>query len=397
MSGYTIIIPKDYTAGEWICSHELAHFLNEEGYGASVTTLGTGVGKTLFFGNSEGLSGNLYSLRDMHVSAGSAYGFEKATEILKSLIEQGELSEETQFSGDAAQDFAEPTVYTLKRSGDARVMYCNVFNALYKVDKINTPELTSGPIPLRHMMEKELFGAYLPDVLCLQEYSKWFRDGWEGSPSMTSYLEELGYVEAVVESPDGIPTCTPVFYLPDRLELVESGFHIYSGDYDDRSKSVTWARLRIKVSGKQFVAMSTHFMWNAPHKLTREQAIEIRKSNAREALALIDEIAKDSPVIFGGDLNCNTREEAWLSLAEGGLTYAKNIAGHFNTSRGWKSYAIYDSNLNVHVKVPIPPDGNGIDHVFVKGNIKVDTFMTVTDKFALLSTDHCPKFADIVL
>ena len=397
MSRYTIIIPKDYSAGEWIFSHELAHFMNEKGYTAFVTTMGTGVGSTLFFGNSEGLSGNLYSLRNMHLSAGSAYGFEKATEILKSLIEEGKLSEETQFSGDASEEFSEPTVYTLRRSGDARVMFCNVFNALYKVDKINTPELTSAPIPLRHMMEKELFGAYLPDVLCLQEYSKYFRDGWEGSPTMTSYLEQLGYAEAEVEPPDGIPTCTPVFYLPDRLELVESGFYIYSGDYGDRSKSVTWARFRIKVSGKQFVAMSTHFMWNAPHKLTREEAIEIRKSNAREALAIINEIAGEDSVIFGGDLNCNTREEAWLLLANGGLMYAKSIAEHSNASRGWKSHAIYDSNINVHVKVPIPPDGNGIDHVFVKGNMRVDTFMAVTDKFALLSTDHCPKFADIIL
>ena len=397
MNGYTIIIPKDYSAGEWICSHELAHFLNEKGYGASVTTLGTGVGRTLFFGNSERLSGNLYSVREGHVSAGSHYGYDKATEMLKTLIEEGTLPEDAQFSGDAAEDFADPTVYTLKRSGDARVMYCNVFNALYKVDKINTPELTSGPIPLRHMMESELFRAYLPDALCLQEYSKYFRDGWEGSPSMTSYLEELGYVEAVAKTPDDIPNNTPVFYLADRLELIECGFHLYSGEHGDKSKSVTWARLRIKASGKCFVAMSTHFMWNAPHKLTREQAVEIRNSNAKEALELIEEIASDEPVIFGGDLNCNTREEAWLSLAEGGLTYAKNIAEHFNTSRGWKSYAIYDSNLNVHVKVPVPPDGNGIDHVFVKGNIKVDTFMTVTDKFALLSTDHCPKFADIVL
>ena len=397
MSEYNIIIPKNYNASEWIYSYDLARFMTEKGHTAKVTTMGTGVGKTLFIGNSEGLGGNLYSMRDMHLSARSEYGFEKAVEQIKNLMETGALPEEMEFSGDAADSFEEPTVYTLKRSGDVRVMFCNVFNGLYKVDKINTPNLTSGPIPLRHMMEKELFGAYLPDVLCLQEYSQWFRDGWEGSPSMTSYLAELGYVEAVAKTPDGIPNHTPVFYLAERLELVECGFHLYSCEHGDKSKSVTWARLRIKTSGKQLIAMSTHFMWNAPHKLTLEQAYEIRRSNAREALELIGGFEDGIPVFFGGDLNCNSREESWLLLADGGLTYAKNAAERVNTSRGWKSYAIYDSDTNTHVKVPIPPDGNGIDHVFFKGDVKIDTFMTVTDRFALLSTDHCPKFADITL
>ena len=84
-------------------------------------------------------------------------------------------------------------------------------------------------------------------------------------------------------------------------------------------------------------------------------------------------------------------------LAQSGLTYAKDVATAANTSCGWKSYAIYDSDINVYVKISVPEDGNGLDHVFVRGNVEVDTFMTVTDRFALLSSDHCPKFVDVTL
>lgn len=245
------------------------------------------------------------------------------------------------------------------------------------------------------MMEKELFEAYLPDVLCLQEYQQWFREGWEGSPAMTSYLRKLGYEEAVVKTPDGITNATPVFYLTGKLELDECGFHLYSGDNDSGTKSITWARFTVKKSGKKFVAMSTHFMWNAGW-LTREQAIEQRKSNVCEALQIIDSLGK-FPILFGGDFNTNRASEEWQTVAESGLIYAKDVAAVANTSCGWKSYAIYDSDLNVYVKAPMPEEGNGLDHVFVKGDIEVNTFMTVTDKFALFSTDHCPKFADVTL
>ena len=393
---YTILIPHAYTASEWIYSHMLAQFLNENEHGASVTSMGTGVGKPIFFRNSDGLEGNRYAMHDMHLSAASSYGYEKALDEFKKLFDEGVLPEDMVFSGDAAESFDEPTVYTLKRSGDVRVMYNNVFNHIYKPDKINTPNLSSGPIPLRHMMERELFEAYRPDVLCLQEYQRWFREGWEGSPAMTDYLGELGYSEAVPQTPNGMPNATPVFYLADRLELIECGFHLYGGDNDNGTKSVTWARFEVKASGKRFVAMSTHFMWGAP-RLTREEAAAVRSSNAREALALISEVAGDAPVIFGGDFNCNSKEDAWLLMADSGMSYAKSVAERCNASCGWKNYAIYDSDTNVHVTVPIPHDGNGIDHVFVKGGMKVETFMTVTDRFALLSTDHCPKFADLTL
>lgn len=396
MNEYHIIIPRTYTASEWITAYELAHFMTEMGHSTDVTTMGTGVGKTIFIGNAKGLDINCYAMSDMHLSAGSAYGYERLLAEIKARIEDGELSESIELSGDLSDILEAPQIYTQKRSGDARVMFFNVFNNIYKVDKMNTPNLTSGPIALRHLIEKELIDSYLPDVLCMQEYQKWFREGWEGSPAMTEYLSELGYSEASTETFDGISNATPVFYRPDSLELIECGYHVYSGDNDGGTKSITWARLRVRKNGKRFVAMSTHFMWNADW-MSREEAVEVRKTNAREALALRDAISAGDPVIFGGDLNCNSASKEWKMLVDGGFSYAKSIAEVFNTSCGWKNYAIYNSDINVYTSIPVPHDGNGLDHVFVWGNVKVDAFMTVTDKLALLSSDHCPKFADITL
>ena len=55
---YTIVIPSCYTAAQWIIAYEIAKLLTEKGHRAAVTTMGTGVGRTLFIGNREGLSGN---------------------------------------------------------------------------------------------------------------------------------------------------------------------------------------------------------------------------------------------------------------------------------------------------------------------------------------------------
>ena len=398
MSKLTINIPYAYSASQWLFAHGLAKYMNDKGYPAVVTSMGTGVGDVLFVGNSEGLEGNRYSVRERHVSASSPYAFERALEELIGLLDGGNTLDGIELSGDAAESFEEPTVYTLERSGDVRIMFCNVFNHIYKFDKINTPNLTSGPIPLRHLMEKEIFEAYLPDVLCLQEYQRWFREGWEGSPTMTSHLEAIGYVEAVAKTQDDLPNAVPVFYLPDKLELEACGHLLYDGHelHGDKTKSVTWARFTVKQSGKRFIAMSTHYMWNSP-KFTKEQGAEFRKSNSRQALELIATMEEGVPVIFGGDLNCNSREEEWHMLEDSGLTYAKTAAERFNKSAGCKRYAKYDSDTNTHVEIIIPNEGNGIDHVFYKGNVRVNTFMTVTDRLALLSTDHCPKFADIVL
>lgn len=395
MQDYNVVIPQKYSASEWLFAHELAQLFEANGKTASVSSLGTGIGETLFVGNSEKLTGNKYSVRNRRISAGSVYAFEALIEKLEPLINKGTAFGDVTLSGDVTDSLSDSRVYTQKRMGDVRVMYFNVFNNIYKPDKINTPNLSSGPIPLRHLMEKELIEAYSPDVLCMQEYQQWFREGWEGSPTMTSYLNELGLTEVVADMPSGASNATPIFYNAKRVTLVRCGYLPYTDNGGDLTKTLTWARFRVNGNGKEFVAISTHFMWNADW-LTKDEWSAIRGSNAREALALISEVGSDVPVIFGGDLNCNTASDEW-KLLHASMSYAKDVAEVKNTSGGWKPYATYDSDTNTYIDIPVPQDGNGLDHVFVKGGMKVNAFMTVTDKFALCSSDHCPKFVDITL
>ena len=301
------------------------------------------------------------------------------------------------------------------KTGSIRAMFYNIYGYRYENDG-----LVSAPKELRQQMQAELISEYAPDLIGFQEYSVRYHTG------MTPLLTEVGYTEVdayhtETDSKGRKINCTPLFYREDSLSLLDKGFHMYTETMPDpanegktlnindaRSKSITWAVFEEKQTGKRFIAVSTHFMYNA-WWLTREQVRAVRTQNAEDLLAVVEKIKTkgeyaELPVIMGGDLNGRQGEAFLDTLKAGGMEWLYELSPVKNDSSGIHEYALYDKETGELVKCvdPVEDPYRTIDYVFVHKGTKADSvsisaYIAITDKNALLSSDHCPRFADITL
>ncbi len=301
------------------------------------------------------------------------------------------------------------------KTGSLRAMFYNIYGYKYEKDG-----LISAPRELRQQMQAELISEYAPDLIGFQEYSAAYHTG------MTPLLTEAGYTEVdachtETDDKGRKINCTPLFYRKDSLDLLDKGFHMYTETMPDpnnegeelnindaHSKSITWAVFEEKHTGKRFIAVSTHFMYSA-WWLTREQVRAVRDQNAEALLTTVEKIKEKSeyaelPVIMGGDLNGRQGEAFLDTLKNGGMEWLYDLAHVKNDSCGIHEYALYSKETGELVRCidPIEDPYRTIDYVFVKQGTKdatvcVSAYVAITDKNALLSSDHCPRFADVTL
>ena len=269
--------------------------------------------------------------------------------------------------------------------GDVRILLYNVYGYT----------TTCGGPDIRQPYQIEILRTYMPDIVGFQEYSAPYHNGF------TYQLEALGYKR--VDGSVSTDVYTPLFYLPEKLQVLESGFHLYTGANNDNSKGVEWAVFKDKETGKSFMVLNTHFMWSDP-KLAPGVANTTRVSNAKELLAIIAEIQAmpqyaDIPVLMGGDLNCNTSSDPHTTLKNGGLTSAWSKATTKNNSSGHHTYSTYDESLGAYTVVPeLTGDySKSIDHMYVNSKTKVDIFVSLSDDYSLWTSDHMPMIAEISL
>lgn len=297
----------------------------------------------------------------------------------------------------------------MERKSDLRIMYYNIYGYTKYFDKENQPYLYTGPIKLRQENEMKLIRRYTPDILGMQEYCTDFNTG------MTPMLENSGYTRVDVWSEDvdkrgNKYNFTPIFYRADRLKTLDMGYVLYEGPNDVNSKSITWAVFEVRDSEKKFVCICTHFMYNDP-KLPEGRPNAARVENAKRLLQVIEEIhsLKDGaydglPVMVGGDLNCKHGSDPFQVLCEADLKWLYDISKITNESRGLKGYAVYDERKGEYITCPVPGDNprESIDHIFLmqgikeKEQIEVLEYATITDREACISSDHCPRYADII-
>lgn len=279
-----------------------------------------------------------------------------------------------------------------------RIMYYNV----YGYGRLNS-------IPDRLEQQVGMIADAAPCILCTQEFDRKHRN------RASALLYQNGYREVPLKGTDeylyaGDINCEAVFYRPDRLTLKAWGGELFPSAVtvggievlgnNDSTKSVTWGVFEDNETGKHFLTVNTHFMWNAP-ELTLEQAQAVRADNARRILLLIDRVrASDSayadiPIVFGGDLNCTADSEACRLLGTV-LTPAQEVAEAFQKCGYYGCYASYDAETGKYqYQMPTVSD-NGIDHVFVHG-LTVRRYLPITEHRALITSDHLPWILEACL
>lgn len=288
---------------------------------------------------------------------------------------------------------------------ELRLMFYNIYGYKWYPDFANSPHLHSGPVSLRQKMEMRLIERYCPDVLGMQEYNATFNEG------MTPLLEAAGYtrVEEWHLAPDKKGrriNFTPLFYRAERLKLLDHGYLLYNGPNDVNSKSLTWGVFEEYGTANRFICICTHFMFNDP-KLAKGEPNAVRVENAKQLLAFVDQLQNSAyaglPVIIGGDLNCFCDSDPFRTLLDGGFAWLYDIAKIKNDSSGIKGYAIYDETREEYLTCPMPKENphGAIDHVLLKQGTHtlatVEAYLAILDREACLSSDHCPRIADITL
>lgn len=168
-----------------------------------------------------------------------------------------------------------------------------------------------------------------------------------------------------------------VYYLRDRFELVDSGTLWLSETPSEVSRgwdgacnrTMTWAELRDKASGKEFFYFNTHLDHRG--KVAREESIKLIVNEIRRIAG------PKGTAVLGGDFNTPVDSPIFKPLTK----YMKSVrdkapeTDHKGTFNGFGS----------------APDTIVIDHLYYRGKLKCLTFSTLDGNYgAPFISDHYP-------
>jgi endonuclease/exonuclease/phosphatase family metal-dependent hydrolase len=250
------------------------------------------------------------------------------------------------------------------------------------------------------------------DVILLQEVSEGLRTSggkvldYRVQTYLYPQLIDAGYTLVDVEVGDfpkgtlatnfaGI-NYTPIWYDSNTVTLEACGHKFFDSVRTNpdgalsSSKSNTWALFTQKSTGKQFVALSTHYTWHS----SAEMGKILRNNDAKEVMAMVAQIEEqyNVPVVVMGDLNSNLSTPAYETMASGNLANGRELADMV-VNAAYSSSHTYGASATY-----MPTFGNPIDHAFAskEGWIMTKHQNHVTDK-AIAATDHVPLSMDFIL
>lgn len=250
--------------------------------------------------------------------------------------------------------------------------------------RYNNPDDGINAWPNRSDSVSDIIGVRVkPDIVGLQEVLKDQLDDLE---------ERLPAYASVGQGRDDGKDAgefSPIFYRPDKFELIENDMFWLSETPDvPGSKSwdaaitriVTWALFLEKETNQKFYVYNTHF----DHRGERA-----RLMSARMVVSRISEIEKDIPVIVTGDMNVQESSEVYSVFTEESvLLDARYVSknghtGPTTTSNNWEELRQPESR---------------IDYIFVRGVSDVLNHIILDDRYdGRFPSDHLPVMADIVL
>lgn len=433
LNGYSIVIPDGATdtTVESLSAHELKAVLAELGYSVIVKE-DEGAehvdARSILLGKTAATAGNMptgnkFTVTEknerVQISAGNYYGYRAALDFLKGKItEAGGVPRDLNHTGTA-------TVANTARAtaNSIRVMFYNLYG--FESWRGNTGT-TAPSAALRQDLQRDLLGAYAPDVIGFQEYFRSFEDGGQNGAadyhgSFTSSMTRLGYMQ--VETEVGNENCTPLFYNPLKLRVLESGSSYFTKGDANQTKGMTWAVFEVVTGdevGKVFAVFGAHFFQNSDD-LTAEQAEEARIHNATELIGAVGEVTAEYEgiaVIVGGDFNYwNVRAagETHETLTNGGLTYMAELDGKgpAEVTNRWKAdgeyseytesyhgFYGYDAQSKTYdvSENTLTSARYTLDYIFLGGNadaVSIKKFIIINDELTYRASDHSPTFVDL--
>ena len=180
-----------------------------------------------------------------------------------------------------------------------------------------------------------------------------------------------------------------VVYRKDRFDCLDAGTFWLSttpdvvGSHSWKTacrRICTWAKLKDKKTGKEFVHFNTHL---------DHRSEEARRNGAALIMSRMDDIAKGLPCFLTGDMNCRIATPSIQSfLAKMKNTKDVSETPHEGTFQTFHAYRYTDGKVT-----------NGeIDFIFFNGDMRVLRHATINDHNGNeFPSDHFPVMAEIIL
>ena len=217
-----------------------------------------------------------------------------------------------------------------------------------------------------------------PDIFGVQEaHYKWMK-------ALISAFPDYSYVGVGRDDGKKKGEFSAVFYLKEKFRCLDSGNFWLSDTPDKPGKGwdaacvriCSWAKLKNKTTGKEFVFMNTHL----------DHVGAVAMQNGAELIAQKGvEIAGDYPVIVTGDFNVTPDSAPCKVIKDAGFVDCRDAAGET------------DKGITYHGYMPDGSDGQSvIDYVFVRGDVYVRRFKVVKKMIdGMYPSDHHPVVADL--
>ena len=240
-----------------------------------------------------------------------------------------------------------------------------------------------------------IYAELLPDAIGFQEVSPRMLD------RLMRELQAKGLRYAALWGRD-----TPILYRPDALELIDSEFGIYPAEcpgyegcfnnYDTKSWNI--AVFREKKSGKPLIFATTHLWWMIDDREPLYyESYQLGSTAARiyQIGIVMDriEIYREkygAPAVLVGDMNCPYHSKPIASAFANGYVHANDAAQEY----AYPYHGYHWCGRNGYDPYIPEPFEQAIDHILIKGPLKVLRMDRYIDESYLPLSDHFPAFID---
>lgn len=235
----------------------------------------------------------------------------------------------------------------------------------------------------------------LPDIIGCQEMSALMAE------KLINGCSKEGLKYALLWGKD-----TPIFYRPEKFELVDSDYLIYpeevpgyKGCFNNyKTKSWSIAVFRIKENGKLFIFASTHLWWKSSQPTNPNYQPHSAEARVYQINLLIEKIRcyqekYNCPSVIVGDLNAGYDSKCVQSALNNGYSHAHDIATEYVDESAGLHYCFGDGFESYYYDYPFE---RAIDHILINGkeNLVVRRFERYSPEYYLPLSDHSPTFID---
>ncbi len=244
-----------------------------------------------------------------------------------------------------------------------------------------------------------VYGETTPDIIGWQENSTTM------ATEILRHTREAGLRYTLLWGRD-----TPIAYLPDKFELVDSDFSLFpdtcpgfEGKFNNgKTKAYALAVFRIKENGRLFIYVSTHLWHRSSDPESRIYQLGSDEARTYQLGIVMDRVSEfrqkygDCTAFIVGDLNAPYDSPAVQSALIRGYSHAHDIAVDYADEAMGYHYCFPDGFKAEYYPDPFKA---AIDHILVIGAPEgsVRRFERYSPDYYFPLSDHSPAFVDVEL